>query len=401
METLAPAELLVWRDGRETRRRYWAPPDAANIHDRDQAAALVETVVADALRAQMLSDVPVWTFLSGGIDPSLVTAVATATAEPITAFTMRFAAAGVDERPFAARAAAAAGARAVVGVLGDDAIDALIDEAAKVYDLPFAIGAALPRLAVSRLAGEHGAKVVLTGDGADELFAGYRHCDAIAQRYRQAGREPGGRVTHRLRAAWSWVLRGPFDPHAGYGSHNGTFPDRAAAFAGPAVRDARRGRWREERHFDTGRDPVDAAQRADLATYMTDEILVKVARAAMAHGIEARVLLLELPLIELAFRIDPAIRYAGGECEALLKRAARRWLPDDVLSARKKGFSLPVGPWARRSKVSARVEGALRDGALVREGLIDAPAAIAAANQTSRPGFALLQLYLTERWAAR
>lgn len=401
METLLPAELLTWDAKGETRRRYWSLPDAADIHDAEEAEGLVAEAVERAVRAQMLSDVPLATFLSGGIDSSLVTAVAAATGEPITAFTMGFEAARSDERPFAARAAEATGARNVAGVIDDYSIESLLEEAVEVYDSPFCIGASMPMLAVSRLAAEHGAKVVLSGDGADELFAGYNHYDRITQGYRRAGRGPDGSITNRPRALWDRLWRGPFDPYQGYRAHNGRFPDAAMTFAGVALREHARGRWREALHFDPARDVVDAAQRADLATYMTDEILVKVDRATMAHGIEARVPLLDLPLVELAFRIDPAIRYAGRERKALLKRAARKWLPDDVLTVRKKGFSLPVVSWVQRPENRARIDATLREGTLSREGLIDADGAIKMAENTPRPSFSLMQLYLTERWAGR
>ena len=217
-----PGHALTWTpDGGETIRRYWGPPPEADIHRADAAVEALAAILPQVVTDQLQSDVPVTTFLSGGIDSSLVTAIASDRGRRrLDAFTMGFEEKRSDERAFAALAAEACGARQIVGVLRAGDVDTLIGETMEAFDEPFGIGAALPMVALSRLAADHGAKVVLTGDGADELFAGYRHYDGLAAHYRLAGRSTGRKVSSRLRAAWARVRRGRFDPLDAYKSHN-------------------------------------------------------------------------------------------------------------------------------------------------------------------------------------
>ncbi|MEO0360024.1 MAG: asparagine synthase C-terminal domain-containing protein, partial [Pseudomonadota bacterium] len=195
---------------------------------------------------------------------------------------------------------------------------------------------------------------------------------------------------------------GPFDPFAVYGAHNGRINGPlAAAVAGPRLDGTRSGRWREAATFRFDLPPAAAAQRADLATYLPDEILVKVDRATMAFGIEARVPLLDKRLVELAFRIEPSLHRRGGERKALLKAAARRWLPPSILTPRKRGFSPPLNEWLEDPPLRRRMVETVRDGRLAGEGFIDASGLDRKIDGLRRPQGGLLLLYLLERWAQR
>lgn len=404
---LPPAHALVWQDGRMRQWRYWALPAEPDIHDADTATALLEETLDAVVTSQLASDVPVATFLSGGIDSSLLSAIATErSGGPVTAYTIGFDSPRFDERAFAATAAKAIGARPVVAVMTEDELDRTFDDVARAYDEPFGINSALPMVRIARLASEHGTRVVLGGDGADELFAGYRHYDAFAAYYRQHGRATGDARAKGLIGKLRGLLA-PFDPLSQYRAHNGRLAGQIAeTMAGPALRDSTGGapaprRHRERLHLDLGRGPVDAARRADIATYLTDEILTKVDRATMAYGIEARVPLIDPRLAQLAFRIAPALHYAGGERKALLKRVGSRWVPPAVLSARKRGFTPPVADWLQRPARQADMRARIRDGRLVAAGIVRRDGFDRAIDALDQPLTGLLNLYLLERWAER
>ena len=400
---LPPGHVLTWRDGSVRTRSFWRPPERADIHDPDAAARALEDALESVVAMQLRSDVPVATFLSGGIDSSLITAIAGARRdEPTTAYTIGFDVERSDERAYAARAAEHCGARPVVEVLTAADVERTIDDAVEAYDEPFGIGAALPMVAISRLAAAHGTKVVLSGDGADELFAGYRHYDDLARHYRRAGRVTAERVGNWPRHLLARARHGRFDPLQAYKCHNAELAGTARErLCGPALRDVVSGRWRESDRFRRDLGAVEAGRRCDLDTYLPDEILVKVDRASMRFGIEARVPFLDPALVELAFRIAPGLHYAGGERKALLKRAAARWLPADVLGLRKKGFSAPLGEWLRAGDAQRRMRAELAEGHLVETGLLDAEALAPTLGALRRPMAGLLQLYLLERWARR
>ncbi|MGF1553069.1 MAG: asparagine synthase (glutamine-hydrolyzing) [Paracoccaceae bacterium] len=405
---LGPGEALEWRDtGRRatTRRwRYWRLPERAEIVDPAQAARVLEEALDRAVVSQLASDVPVSIFLSGGIDSSLVGAVAAGhTGAPATAFTIGFDDAMHDERRHAALAADLIGAHPVVAVLAPGDLDAALDDVVEAYDEPFAIDAGLPMARLARLAHEHGVRVALAGDGADELFAGYRHYDTLDRHYRRHGRCTAERVENPVRGLVARALHGAFDPVEAYRAHNARITGPVAeTLAGPALAEGvLPRRHRERAHFDPARPAVEAARRADVATYLADEILVKVDRATMAFGIEARVPLLDPDLAALAFRIDTALHYAGGERKALLKRVAGRWLPDSVLTVRKKGFSPPIDTWLTRPAVREAMLARVREGRLVADGILRRDDLARRLARLRRPAAGLLQLYLMERWAER
>ncbi len=401
---LSPAHTLEWRDGVIRTRQYWSLPDVADIVDGEAARLAVEDALRDAVASQLMSDVPVSMLLSGGIDSSLVTAIATGQGAPSAkAFTLGFNVPASDERAFAAKAAARCKIEHVVEVLEPNDIDGVIDATVEAFDEPFGIDAALPMIAISRFMASHRVKVVLTGDGADELFAGYRHYDDLSSLYGKWGKTTAAHAGDRRRAFLMRLLRKRFTPLAAYTAHNGWIADRSVAgLAGPALRGHAAERWREGRCFPNTRGPVDAGRRCDLATYLPDEILVKVDRATMAYGIEARVPFLDPKLVELAFRISPDLHYRNGERKALLKAVGRRWLPEDILTARKKGFSAPIAelvvPTPERR---AQLMDSVGEGPLVSAGFLEKKGVEQSIRTSTYPAGALLQLYLLDRWARR
>lgn len=153
--------------------------------------------------------------------------------------------------------------------------------------------------------------------------------------------------------------------------------------------------------FDLQREPVDAARWLDLHTYLPDEILIKVDRATMAHGVEARVPLLDHRLVELAFAVAPHLHHRGGQRKRVLKDAARLrgWLPEEVLTERKKGFSLRVDEWLVVDDVRQRLVGELTRGALVEQRVLRSDGLATALRDAS--GADVFSLWMAESWARR
>ena len=336
-----------------------------------RAAELTERL-GEAVRIRLIAEVPLGAFLSGGIDSSAVVAEMSALSErPVTACSIAFTDPRYDESGHARRVARHLGVVHHVETVDADRLDR-IDELARLFDEPFADPSALPTYEVSRLARQH-VTVALSGDGGDEVFAGYRRyrgyareaqlrrwlpeaaCRSVlgplARLYPKADRAPRplrARATLEALAA---------DPIGGY--------LRSVAIVDDATR--RRIRSSElaralqgyradrvlRRHAAAApdraaaRDPIGLAQYLDLKTWLPGDILTKVDRASMAHGLEVRVPLLDHQLVEWAARLPTAHKVRGGEGKRVLKQAAQRRVPRSVLERRKQGFDMPVAAWLR------------------------------------------------------
>jgi asparagine synthase (glutamine-hydrolysing) len=324
-------------------------------------------------------------FLSGGIDSSTVAAVATAALErALPSFTMGFDDDAHDERRYARAASRAIGTRLREDVLTLDAARAMLPDLAALHDEPFFDHSSLPMLAVSRLARRDGVPVILSGDGADELFAGYSWYEDPARgaplwrRIARALRGDGDLLERHLRrvsplggrsAAELWAEPAPFDP------------------------------LRLFRRFDQPEAPrVTRLQLLDLNSFLVDDVLLKVDHASMACGIEVRVPFLDHELVEAAFSIASDVLFARGERKALLKRAAAHWLPVEILTARKQGFGAPIGAWLRRELLVSAPQ-LVADGVLVSRGALDRDAALRAlASGSASESWLLLA---AELWARR
>jgi asparagine synthase (glutamine-hydrolysing) len=383
MHKLPAAHRLVFDRKGLRRERYWQVRYAPIVRDGEEAVRLVREKLDEAVRMQLASDVPVGVFLSGGIDSSVTAALATRAVErPLPSFTMGFDDANSDERRYARIASERIGTLPHEDVLTlAGAID-LLPAFAAVHDEPFFDHSSLPTLAVSRLARRHGVPVILSGDGADELFAGYQWYDdpAPVPLWR--------RIAARAR-------RGREDPIAAHlrsmsplGARSTARLARAAATCDPL---------RVFRSFDDPSAPrVTRLQLVDLQTFLVDDVLLKIDHASMACGVEVRVPFLDHELVEAAFSIDSAVVFERGERKALLKRAASRWLPPEILTARKKGFSAPIDAWLRRD-LRARAATLLEDGVLVSRGALARETVLETLAGSFAPEIWLL--FAAELWA--
>ena len=384
MRKLPAAHRLVYEHGKVRVDQWWEPVYRPELNDASTAEGRVAEAITEAVELELTSDVPVGIFLSGGIDSSTVAAIAARLGQPLPSFTLGFEEPSADERPYARLATEAIGGRSHEAVFKLDDALATIPTFISVYDEPFFDQSGLPTHRVSALARSHDIKVILSGDGGDELFAGYKWYDRFLANPQQ------GRFTRVLDR-----FVGPRDSIARYFSLMG-YLDGAEQARLLRGNDGFDHLALLRRHFRSELPPVTALQWMDLHTFLVDDILTKVDHASMANGVEVRVPLLDYRLVETTFSVASDVLFAGGERKALLKNAVRDWLPEEILTARKKGFSVPLGAWMERGlhDIAARL---VRDGSLVTRGVFR-PEGAQEILERRHPRLTWL-LFVAELWA--
>jgi asparagine synthase (glutamine-hydrolysing) len=348
---LGADSLRVWR--------YWQPPQAltADGESTEQLAEELGQLLRDAVRMQLLADVPVGILLSGGVDSSLVTAMAAQTSSgPVRTFTVSFPEnTTYDEAPFARRVAGHFGTQHTELVLEPATVE-LLPMLARQYDEPIADSSMVPTYMISRLIREY-ATVALGGDGGDELFGGYPHYSWLIKQERPRRLIP--RSVRSLVSAGAGALPvgtrgrnhlvGMSDPNGGIAYVNLYF-DRATRRAlvpflrrhDPVVStEQRRGSA-----YGSADTILRRATRADLEGYLVEDILVKVDRASMLCSLEIRAPFLDHRIVEFAFgRVPDHLRATTVNRKILSRVLADRLLPPDFDSARKRGFTMPLNEW--------------------------------------------------------
>lgn len=357
---LPAASILVWDGGEPTVSRYWEPiyePKAPRDIRDDEDEGL--SLIREAVRLRLRSDVPVGVFLSGGMDSSVVTALmAEASAEPVRTFSIGFENQAFDELPYARAVAQRYGTIHTEEVISLDALD-LLPTLADHFDEPFGDPSAIPTFRVAQLAAQH-VKVVLTGDGGDESFGGYARyrshqvfgaLDVLPRRLLQVAARSGriattplgerSRLRRRLRIADALFGLDPDDRYVqlmtifSTAERTRLMPDRNGDSAAYLVDVLRQG----------PADATDRMLRADLLTYLPNDLLVKMDRATMASSLEARAPLLDHRLVEFAARLPVDRKIAGGNRKVLLRSIAKRLMPAEFIDRPKMGFTPPIGDW--------------------------------------------------------
>jgi len=363
---LEPGSRLEWSFGADTPRveRYWRIPNAtveSAAPDEWELEALLERAVA----RQMISDVPIGVFLSGGIDSSLIAALMTRhTAAPVRTFSVAFADVHLDESPIAEQVARQF--QTDHTVLRAEALDAdaLLDLLARL-DEPLCDPAFVPTYTLSKLTRDH-VKVALSGDGSDELFGGYpkyllgrvqaqsrggallfdRCLRAVPWRPRGVARAYSRLLSSQDRIRFAWARHGDFpvfgkDMRQLLSSAYHRAADVSAYFE-PWERRA----WRYGQRFDTN-----VLMRTDLETYLSENCLVKTDRASMLASLEVRVPYLDETVLDRILPVSSEAKIRGSQLKALLVPIARRLLPKQVWDRPKRGFGGPLdnwlaGPWS-------------------------------------------------------
>ena len=357
---LPPASILVWDGADAVVSRYWDvdyTAKSSRSFEEDTGAAMI--LLREAVRLRLRSDVPVGVFLSGGMDSSVVTAlVAELSPQPVRTYSIGFEEDSYNELPYARAVARQFGTTHTEAIVRLDVLH-LLPELAEHYDEPFGDSSAVPTFRVAQLAAAE-VKVALTGDGGDESFAGYLRYKGPVARSRRA-RLPAP-LMRRL-AGTARVAITPFGDrslrrrlgHAErmaslgqdsrYLTSMWVFDDglRAELLGDPA----------ESETWDyllgvLGSGPasgLDRMLRADLLTYLPEDLLVKMDRATMANSLEARSPLLDHQLVEFAAALPEDRKVADGTTKVLLRAVARQLMPEGLIERPKKGFAAPVGGW--------------------------------------------------------
>lgn len=362
---------------------WWRLPETTPPSRETDPEALTDefaSLLTDAVRLRLISDVPVGVFLSGGLDSSLVTATAArVSSAPVKTFSIRVPAAGFDESSFA-RIVAAHFHTEHHELTADAASLALLDDMAEFLDEPLGDSSLIPTFIVSRLTRRH-VTVALGGDGGDELFGGYPHVRRAMRSQKWsamvpsvfwqtaadlAGRLPVG-VKGRNRAlAWR---DGPMFERV-WGTQWFDLAARQSLFTPEALaalgHELSTPELRQRFFVGPSSDPVQALCRLDFETTLTDDYMVKVDRASMMNSLEVRSPFLDKNLVHFAFaKVPSAWKCDGKETRRIQRHLARRWLPRTLDINRKQGFSVPLGDWLRAAGSKA-----------IRERLEVLPAAI-------------------------
>jgi len=367
---LLPAHYLVWESGRIRAAEYWDVPHVAPIEWTEaEALRALDTVLLDAVRVRLVSDVPVGAFLSGGVDSSaIVEAMARLSSTPIVTTSVGFTEQAFSELEHARAVAKAVGTDHHEVVLQARAADVL-PRLVWHLDEPFADSSALPTYYVAKAARER-VTVALSGDGGDEVFAGYQRryglnrSEARLRRwlpawFRAGVLRPLGRVYPKA----DWM---PRPLRARYFLQNlGTTFERAYFADLSLFRTDEKGRLLSDelkaalgghdpfrpfaRHFERvrGLDALSQLLYVDLKTWLANGMLVKVDRMSMANGLEIRCPLLDHRLIEFAATVPSELKYRGRISKYLLKRHLEGRVPSSVIHRPKQGFEIPLARWLR------------------------------------------------------
>lgn len=366
---LEPGHWLRWKNGEVETRRYWQVDFSKKIKITEEEAITETTrLLREATRLRMISEVPLGAFLSGGVDSSMVVALmAQESANPVKTFSIGFEEEDFSELKYAKRVAEHVGAEYHEFIVRPNALEVL-PTLVEHYGEPFADSSAIPTYYVARETRKH-VTVALNGDGGDESFAGYERYTAmrIAEAYRRVpaalrkvfvdgpvGLLPSDELRRSrirdakrfLRAAelprtdrylrWMSV----FDPEAKRDLYTDEFRSSVAGRDAAELLD----NWLRKAN---GSGVIDAAMMTDQMTYLPNDLLVKVDIATMANSLEARSPFLDHKVIEFAATLPQGLKARPFETKSLLKKAAARLVPKDVIYRKKMGFGVPVGHWFR------------------------------------------------------
>lgn len=351
-------------DGREPRAvRYWdyrhiAPDPRLTMRSEESLVDELQELIGRAVKARLISDVPLGAFLSGGVDSAMVVASmkAVGVAAPRT-FTITFKEEAYNEGPAAARIAQHLGVDHTTETLEVGDLLGLLPMYVDEFDEPFADSSAFPTMAVARLARRH-VTVALTGDAGDELFGGYHYYSLVErlgriQRWPVALRRVARAVAAQLPSHKAKLVAGALDhdnPIAVFNYLRGCGKDFAPLVTAATLdsTDASMG-WFEQSaaSFALDLSPAEQGMRLDLGFMLADGYLQKIDLATMAMSLEGRCPLVDYRLVEWAMRLPMSYKIRHGQTKYLLKKALCRHLPTDLVYRPKQGFGVPVAQWLR------------------------------------------------------
>ena len=360
IKKLRAGHSLVLDQGQLVETRYWVPDYSHKLDlSEEQAAELVETELKKSVNAMLVSDVPLGAFVSGGIDSSLIAALMTdCLGKPVETFNLGFSGNALHSEHLEAEIVARhIGSHHHALMIEPGAVLDAFQSWVDIFDEPFGDQAALPTLLLSQLTRRH-VTVVLTGEGADEIFAGYGN-------YQKRVKEE--KIVSILGASWSplphllrylpsqirkdRILKAVAKPlPQRYVTIPNIFDEalHAALFSDTFLKH-RRERICEYAevfyHECNSAYYIDKAMYVDTRLWLTDDLLTKVDRATMAHSLEARVPYLDHKFVETCARLDPKLKQHGNTRKYILKKVAEKYLPREIVHRPKQGFVMPLQEW--------------------------------------------------------
>jgi asparagine synthase (glutamine-hydrolysing) len=400
---LLPGERVEVTPAKVERHTYW---NLAAVAKRGQSAITnrsfeavtdeLESVLADAVKRQMVSDVPLGAFLSGGIDSSTVVALMRASTNgSVKTFSIGFQEKAFNEAEHGREIAERLGTEHTELILSADDALALVPKMPSIYDEPFADSSQLPTFLVSRLARSH-VTVALSGDGGDEAFGGYVRYQGVPRLWNALRRLPigarklaAGAIGTMSPAAWDSlaplvprrlrpthfgdkVLKGAnlldaADPIEMYGRLISQWPDPERLMTKPGGSSG----WVQRLSASVaGLEPTSQLRLLDMMSYLPDDILTKVDRAAMAVSLEVRVPLIDRKVIEFAWTLPTDYLIAQGQGKQVLRAVLNRYVPKAMFDRPKMGFGVPIGEWLR-GPLKSWAQDLLAPEALRKHGLFD------------------------------
>ncbi|HEX9983053.1 MAG TPA: asparagine synthase (glutamine-hydrolyzing) [Thermoanaerobaculia bacterium] len=406
IQTLPPAHMLTWSNGRIDVARWWTPRMETRTIGLDEAGERLYAAVDRAVERQMVADVTVGAFLSGGLDSSTIVALMQRHNErPIKTFAVGFGNV-VNELPYA---------RAVANRYRTDhheidlarpPVAELLRRMASVYDEPFADSSNIPTYLICEFA-RRDVKVVLSGDGGDELFGGYGWYTSVQQALSMKGGRPRWLAMRAasvaLRHRWRALAR---HSHA-LGLH-ARWPDPWAATLAQHINirePQRRALWQHDAPAaklatDVPAESIRGLNRGfyfDLTSYLPGDILVKVDRAAMAHGLETRAPFLDRDVVELALSLPERLKVDGERNKIVMRQAFTKLWPEELHGRGKQGFGGPIPVWLQNADVRAVAAEVFAPGARLRALLPGITDDMAKGNDSTTWTLLTLGLWL-ERW---
>ncbi len=422
---LAPGHFAVFENGQISVHRYWNfDPTIEQPMRRQEACERLRELLTDSVRLRMQSDVPLGSFLSGGIDSSLITAIAQAQSDqPVRTFSIGFPVADFDETAYAADVARHLGTRHQRFEVTPSGVD-IIDKLVWHYDEPFGDSSAVPTWYLSELTRKE-VTVALSGDGGDELFAGYERYRALwltnrLQKLFPIHKIPGIGLVQRLpdsdrrrslaRRA-KRLLEAIGQPTARrYLNWLQIFPEslRASLYTDDFVStlpgddpfDFLAAAWARSQ----GRDVVTRASLSDVLTYLPCDLMMKVDIASMAHGLEVRQPMLDYRVVELAASMPVNLKFRGGRGKLILQDTFASMIPKSIFKRKKMGFGIPIAGWFRNELKPMVHETLLADDARIAPYFRrEAVAELVQSHETNRQnhGYRLWNLLILEKWLRR
>jgi asparagine synthase (glutamine-hydrolysing) len=419
---LPPGHHLMFKNGRATVEQYWnfqyeGERQHSAVREEDYVEKL-RALLDEAVRIRLVADVPLGAFLSGGVDSSAVVGLmARHTDQPVKTFSIGFREDSYNELKYARLASKHFGTDHHELIVTPD-ICRIVDELVWYFDEPFADQSAIPTYLVSKLAREH-VKVVLSGDGGDELFAGYTRY--ATNRKRNGFNHVPRLLRHSVMRPLSRKL-----PHGAWGRnylhkisndpldryiedisiftklnkpllYTADFRRQLGATEAAAL-------FREHASRVRSNDSLDTLLYLDAKTYLPGDILTKVDRMTMAVSLEARVPLLDHKLIEFVTRIPASLKMQGLETKHIFKSAVRDIVPAEILNRPKQGFGVPITEWINR-QLRERIRDTFADRRTRQRGYIDPRYVDVLLNEHQRGrrdhSWALWTLLMLELWQRR